>query len=230
MKKTISIVLLMATVAMYAQNESEGNDPVLNNQLDSVSYFLGLTLGYDFQTLPFESNPDLIMAGLAASMKGTSAYSKEATQSIFRDLQTAMQAEQEEAAAAEAGLIAQEGAMFLKENGAREGVVTTASGLQYEVLVKGDGPMPADTSEVEVHYEGTLMDGSVFDSSYERGESISFPLNRVIAGWTEGVQLMPVGSTYMFYIPSELGYGSQGTGPIPANSVLIFKIELLGIK
>jgi len=141
-----------------------------------------------------------------------------------------LQAREQESVKAASMEMKQEGEKFLKENASREGVFTTASGLQYEILVKGDGPMPADTSEVEVHYEGTLMDGTVFDSSYERGESISFPLNRVIKGWTEGVQLMPVGSTYMFCIPSELGYGDRDSGPIPPNSVLIFKIELLGIK
>lgn len=226
----MTFTLLLASLAMAAQNDTDGKDPILNTELDSVSYFLGLTLGYDFQSLPFEADPDLIIAGLAGAMKGTTTYSQQITEAIFRQLQMTLQEREQEEANAEAGLIDQEGANFLKENAAREGVSTTASGLQYEVLVKGDGPMPADTSEVEVHYEGSLMDGTVFDSSYERGEPISFPLNRVIAGWTEGVQLMPVGSTYMFYIPSELGYGSQGTGPIPPNSVLIFKIELLGIK
>ncbi len=230
MKKVLTLTLLLASLAMAAQNDSDGKDPILNTELDSVSYFLGLTLGYDFQTLPFEADPDLVIAGLAGAMKGTTTYSQQVTEAIFRQLQMTLQEREQEEANEEASLVEQEGANFLKENAAREGVTTTASGLQYEVLVKGDGPMPADTSEVEVHYEGSLMDGTVFDSSYERGEPISFPLNRVIAGWTEGVQLMPVGSTYMLYIPSELGYGSQGTGPIPPNSVLIFKIELLGIK
>jgi len=94
----------------------------------------------------------------------------------------------------------------------------------------GSGPMPADTSKVRVHYEGKLIDGTVFDSSYERGEPISFPLNRVIAGWSEGLQLMPVGSTYKLFIPASLGYGSRPSGPIPANSTLIFKVELIGIE
>jgi FKBP-type peptidyl-prolyl cis-trans isomerase len=148
---------------------------------------------------------------------------------VFQQLQIALQAQDAQKAEAAAAAAIAEGQSFLEENGKREDVITTASGLQYEVLVKGDGAFPADTSEVEVHYEGTLTDGTVFDSSYERGEPISFPLNRVIAGWTEGVQLMPVGSTYRFYIPSDLGYGERGTGPIPPHSVLIFKIELLGI-
>jgi hypothetical protein len=107
--------------------------------------------------------------------------------------------------------------------------ITTESGLQYEVLTMGEGPRPADTSTVTVNYEGSLIDGEVFDSSYESGEPVSFPLNGVIAGWTEGLQLMPLGSTFKFYIPSSLGYGPRESGPIPGNSVLVFKVELLEI-
>ncbi len=138
------------------------------------------------------------------------------------------------AAEAEAGVIADqnkaEGDAFLAENATKEGVVTTDSGLQYKVLTMGDGAKPAATDTVEVHYRGTLIDGTQFDSSYDREQSISFALNRVIAGWTEGVQLMPVGSKFMFYIKPELGYGSGGGGPIPPNSTLIFEVELLSIQ
>lgn len=120
---------------------------------------------------------------------------------------------------------------FLEDNAKQEGVVTTKSGLQYKVLTQGTGARPTSSSaEVEVHYEGRLINGKVFDSSYQRGESITFFLNQVIAGWTEGVQLMPVGSTYEFYIPSELGYGTRGAaGVIPPNATLIFKVELLNV-
>jgi len=121
------------------------------------------------------------------------------------------------------------GAAFLEDNGKRDGVMTTPSGLQYEVITEGDGAKPIETTNVTVHYEGTLIDGEIFDSSYEGGEPVSFALNGVIPGWTEGLQLMTVGSTYKFYIPSSLGYGPRGTGPIPGNSVLIFKVELLEI-
>ncbi|MCL2478867.1 MAG: FKBP-type peptidyl-prolyl cis-trans isomerase [Treponema sp.] len=123
------------------------------------------------------------------------------------------------------------GKLFLDENGKKDGIVTTTTGLQYQVIVEGTGPKPAATDTVRVNYEGTLTDGTVFDSSYARNEPVEFPLNGVIPGWTEGLQLMNVGSTYMFYIPSELGYGPyspQGSN-IPANSVLIFKVELLAI-
>ena len=230
MKNVLIVMLLMATISITAQEKNSPTPPVMNNELDSLSYFLGLSLGYDFQTLPFEANPDLIIEGLSGAMKEIAPYDQEQTQTIFQALQVALQAREQENASASSMKTQQEGLDFLKVNGALDGVITTTSGLQYMVMVKGDGPMPADTSEVEVHYEGTLIDGTVFDSSYDRGESISFPLNRVIPGWTEGVQLMPVGSTYMFYIPSKLAYGDRDSGPIPPNSVLIFKIELLGIK
>jgi FKBP-type peptidyl-prolyl cis-trans isomerase len=124
------------------------------------------------------------------------------------------------------------GATFLAENGKKAGIVTTASGLQYEVLTKGAGTKsPSASDVVEVNYEGKLLDGTVFDSSYKRGESISFPLNRVIAGWTEGLQLMTEGAKYRLYIPSDLAYGSRGAGrDIGANATLIFDVELIKIK
>jgi FKBP-type peptidyl-prolyl cis-trans isomerase len=125
----------------------------------------------------------------------------------------------------------EEGKKFLEENAHKEGVKTTASGLQYEVLKEGDGPKPdSPMRRVTVHYEGRLTNGSVFDSSYKRNQPATFGLNQVISGWTEGVQLMPEGSKYRFYIPSELGYGSRGAGSIPPNSTLIFDVELLKVS
>ena len=123
------------------------------------------------------------------------------------------------------------GKKFLEENAKKEGIQTTASGLQYEVLRDGDGPKPGAANTVEVHYEGRLIDGKVFDSSYQRKQTISFPLNRVIPGWTEGLQLMPTGSKYRLYIPSELGYGARGAGgDIPPHAALIFDVELISIR
>lgn len=123
------------------------------------------------------------------------------------------------------------GKAFLEENKTNEGVVETASGLQYEVLHKGDGiEHPKANATVKVHYHGTLLDSSVFDSSVDRGEPISLPLNRVISGWTEGIQLMVVGDKYKFFIPSELGYGTAATGKITPGSLLIFEVELFEIQ
>ena len=119
---------------------------------------------------------------------------------------------------------------FLAENGKKSGITTTESGLQYEVLTQGSGAMPTATDKVKVHYKGTLLDGTVFDSSYDRDTPIEFQLNGVIKGWTEGLQLMKIGSKYKFYIPSKLGYGERGAGQvIPGNATLIFEVELLDI-
>ena len=123
------------------------------------------------------------------------------------------------------------GEKFLEDNAKKEGVTVTASGLQYKVITPGTGKSPKATDTVEVHYEGTLIDGKVFDSSYQRKESIEFPLNRVIAGWTEGVQLMQEGAKYRFYIPSKLAYGPRGAGrDIGPNEALIFDVELIKVK
>ncbi len=130
-----------------------------------------------------------------------------------------------------AGLSQEKGSAFLAENAKKEGVISTASGLQYQVLQQGSGDrQPTATDTVRVHYHGTLIDGTVFDSSVERGETISFPLNRVIPGWTEGVQLMKVGDKFRFFIPSNLAYGTRKAGKIPPGSVLIFDVELFEIQ
>ncbi len=125
---------------------------------------------------------------------------------------------------------ARDGAAFLTANATADGVKTTASGLQYRELKTGSGPKPKAKDTVRVHYEGRFLDGSVFDSSYNRGEPAVFQLDQVLAGWTEGLQLMPVGSTYELFLPSALAYGEAGAGPIPPNAVLTFKVELLGIE
>jgi FKBP-type peptidyl-prolyl cis-trans isomerase len=155
----------------------------------------------------------------------TPALSDQEMQDAMMSLQKEMQNK-----AAELGVKSKkEGEDFLAANKSKEGVKTTASGLQYKVLKEGKGPKPKSTDTVKVHYRGTLLDGTEFDSSYKRGEPVEFPLDQVIKGWTEGLQLMPAGSKYQFWIPANLAYGEPGNRGIPPNSTLIFEVELLEI-
>ena len=140
-----------------------------------------------------------------------------------------LQAQEDERMWIDGGKIREEGEAFLAENATRSGVITTPSGLQYEVITQGSGRRPRSDDMVRVHYEGTLIDGIVFDSSYRRGEPVEFPLNQVIPGWTEGVQLMNEGSTFRFFIPHDLAYGSRDIPGIPPYSTLIFEVELISI-
>jgi FKBP-type peptidyl-prolyl cis-trans isomerase FkpA len=205
------------------------NQITLKNQTDSLNYFLGVNWGYTVEEAPWKIDADLLASGLLQVLKDTSAYDAMSANAIFRDLSISFSEEEAAKEEVESSKNLEDGIAFLEENGKKDGVITTESGLQYEVITEGDGPKPTDTSTVHVFYEGTLLDGTVFDSSYETGDTVTFPLNQVIQGWTEGLQLMPVGSTYKFYIPSNLAYGPRATGPIPANSTLIFKVELLGV-
>jgi FKBP-type peptidyl-prolyl cis-trans isomerase len=205
---------------------------IFANNVDSMSYALGLNVGGDFgkniAKIPGgKSNIDLLIKGFATAMKGDSALMSAAfANEYFRAYMTKAQAKDSESKKGD-------GAKFLAENGKKAGVTTTASGLQYEILAPAQGVKPKATDSVEVHYQGFLLDGTKFDSSVDRGKPITFPLNQVIPGWTEGVQLMSVGAKYKFFVPYNLGYGEQGTpngGPIPGFATLIFEVELLGIK
>ena len=193
--------------------------------MDKVSYAIGLSMG---QNLMGSGVTSLEYADLAAGIKDV--LEKNQPQISYQEAQQVLgkffsELEQKIAGEAKAA-----GEAFLAENAKREGVKVTESGLQYEVLEATIGQKPKATDKVRVHYEGTLIDGTVFDSSVERGEPIVFGLNQVIKGWTEGVQLMPIGSKFRFYIPQELGYGAQAAGSIPPYSTLIFEVELLGIE
>ena len=209
--------------------KSEGQI-TMKNQSDSLNYFLGLSLGYDLGGAPWDADAGMIASGMNQVLSDSSTFSQMTVQSVFRQLNISLSEEEAKKAESEVMENLEEGIAFLEENGKREGVTTTETGLQYEVVTEGDGPLPTETSTVTVFYEGKLIDGTVFDSSYDTGDTITFALNGVIAGWTEGLQLMPLGSTYMFFIPSSLGYGPRDSGKIPGNSVLIFKVELLGIE
>ncbi len=232
---TLIVVAVAALAAGYFIGSSMNgvkseNQVSLNTQNDSLNYFLGLNMGYSLEQAPWDVEAALVASGIIQVLDDSSMFNQITADAIFRQLNQDLSKVEAQKAENEALDNLEKGASFLEENGKKEGVITTESGLQYEVISKGDGPTPSDTSNVTVHYEGTLIDGEVFDSSYESGEPVSFALNGVIPGWTEGLQLMPVGSTYKLYIPSNLGYGPRGTGPIPGNSVLIFKVELVSIN
>lgn len=200
--------------------------------MDKVSYALGIGIGRQLSQmgaadLNIDDFAQAIKDVIAGDLKLGDAEAQQIVQEFF-----AKQEEKQKAEAAEKGKAAkQDGEKFLAENGKKEGVVTTASGLQYQVLREGNGQSPKATDTVECHYEGTLIDGTKFDSSYDRGQTATFPLNQVIAGWTEGLQLMKEGGKYRFFIPYELGYGERGAGAsIPPFSTLVFDVELVSVK
>jgi FKBP-type peptidyl-prolyl cis-trans isomerase len=203
----------------------------LNTDEQKLGYIIGMDIGKSLREQGTEVDLDSLIEAIRSTYKGEDlAMTAEEAAAVRQTYVTKKQAEQQQATevAGESNLA--EGQKFLAENKVKEGVQTTASGLQYKVITVGDGAKPVATDTVKVHYRGTLLDGTEFDSSYARNEPISFGLNRVIAGWTEGVALMPIGSKFMFFIPPELAYGAGGGGPIPPNSTLIFEVELLDIE
>ncbi|HOH55953.1 MAG TPA: FKBP-type peptidyl-prolyl cis-trans isomerase [Paludibacteraceae bacterium] len=173
-------------------------------------------------------NIDLVKQGLINGMKGSNI--KMTPQEASGYLQSTMQSLQEKKMEKQYGANKEAGENFLRENAKKPGVITTPSGLQYEIIKKGNGPMPTDSSKVKVHYHGTLIDGTVFDSSVERNEPAEFYVNQVIKGWTEALKLMPVGSKFKIYVPYQLAYGSANQGKIKPFSMLIFEVELLSIE
>jgi FKBP-type peptidyl-prolyl cis-trans isomerase len=203
----------------------------LNTDEQKLGYIIGMDIGKSLREQGTTVDLDTLMDAIRATYKGEElAMTPEEAAAIRKEYVQKRQAAQQAESAAAGGKNLAEGQNFLAENKTKEGVQVTASGLQYKVLSMGDGAKPAATDMVKVHYRGTLLDGTEFDSSYARNEPISFALNRVIPGWTEGVQLMPTGSKFIFYIAPDLGYGAGGGGPIPPNSTLIFEVELLDIE
>lgn len=202
------------------------NAQQLKTANDSLSYSLGVLIGKNLQQGGYENiDVDLFTAALKATMKNeATVLNTAACEQYIQQGASKMKMKQHES-----NRVA--GEQFLATNKNRPGVITLDNGLQYEILRAGDGPKPKATDEVIVHYHGTLIDGKIFDSSVDRGESISFPLQGVIKGWTEILQLMPVGSKWKVYIPYQLAYGDRAAGPlIQPYSALVFEIDLLGIK
>ncbi|WP_427980414.1 FKBP-type peptidyl-prolyl cis-trans isomerase [Agarivorans sp.] len=195
----------------------------------SVSRYIATTLEQQ-KELGLELDNALVLKGMEDGLGGEVSMSEEEIQSTLKALDEKLAGLVQAKAEADAAAAKAESEKFLADNAAREGVTVTESGLQFEVLSDAEGDKPSAADTVTVHYKGTLTDGTPFDSSYDRGEPATFPLNRVIPGWTEGVQLMSKGAKYKFFIPSELGYGESGAGSIPPNSVLVFEVELIDIE
>lgn len=193
-----------------------------------VSYGIGRQMGQQLADNPFDGvSPAAVAQGLLDALNGVEMpYSNEQMQAAFGEVNERMQAKEAE----QSKTLAAAGEAFLAENAKKTGITVTASGLQYEVITQGSGAIPTKTSKVKTHYHGTLIDGTVFDSSVNRGQPIDFPVGGVIAGWTEALQLMPVGSKWRLYIPHNLAYGERGAGAsIKPYSALIFDVELLDI-
>ena len=234
MKRFILIfAAFLLTLPLFAQEKSpqdkspQATPAFLKDTKDKVSYSIGLNIGTNLSRQHVEINSEALAAGIQDGIANkpqlTQDQIKEVMTAFEKDLQAKLKAAGEKNAA--------EGAKFLEENKKKEGVKTTASGLQYKVLKEGTGAQPKATDTVTVNYRGTLINGKEFDSSYQRGQPATFPLNGVIKGWTEGVQLMKQGAKYQLFVPPNLAYGERAAGPdITPNSTLIFEVELLDVK
>jgi FKBP-type peptidyl-prolyl cis-trans isomerase FkpA/FKBP-type peptidyl-prolyl cis-trans isomerase FklB len=203
----------------------------LETDEQKLGYIIGMDIGNSLQQQGTEIDLDSLFEAIRAVYTGQpTALTPEQAATIREEYIAKRRASAEAERQQQAAVNAAAGDKFLLENRNKEGVVVTDSGLQYKVVTMGDGAKPSATDKVTVHYRGTLLDGTEFDSSYSRNQPMSFQLNQVIPGWTEGVQLMPVGSKFMFWIPPNLAYGPGGTGPIGPNATLSFEVELLAIE
>lgn len=231
MKSNVSVVFIIATLFL-ASTASAAEDQLLKDERDRISYSIGLSIGLNFKKQSIDVTLEPLMAGVRDAMLErkpllTDQELKETMDRFRKQMNAKLKAKK--ASQANQNLAA--GQQFLKENSKKEGVITTESGLQYEVIKEGSGKKPTLNDTVVTHYTGTLLNGKVFDSSYKRNEPATFPVNGVIKGWTEALQMMKPGSKWKLYVPSNLAYGERGAGNvIGPNATLIFEIELLDIK
>src|SRR5437660_6885877 len=224
MKHFIIIVSAsLLALPLFGQEKS----PQLKDQKDKVSYSIGMNIGFNLSKQKVDINPDILAAGIKDAIAGKPQLTQDQVKDVMAQFEKDMEAKQKQAGEKNKT----EGAKFLEDNKQKPDVKNTASGLQYKVIKEGTGEKPKATDTVSVNYRGTLIDGTEFDSSYKRGQPATFPLNGVIKGWTEGLQLMKTGSKYQFFIPSDLAYGPRAMGPdIAPNSTLIFDVELKSVQ
>jgi FKBP-type peptidyl-prolyl cis-trans isomerase FklB len=221
------LILILAAFSLVLPLFGQEKSSPFKDQKDKVSYSLGLNIGFNLGRQNVPINPDALVAGIKDAIAGK----PQLTPDQIKETMTAFEKDMEQKQKAAADKNTSEGTKFLEENKKKEGVKTTASGLQYKVVKEGTGAQPKPNDTVTVNYRGTLISGTEFDSSYKRGEPATFPVNGVIKGWTEALQLMKAGSKYQLFIPPNLAYGDRAVGPdISPNSTLIFEVELMDVK
>jgi FKBP-type peptidyl-prolyl cis-trans isomerase FklB len=233
MRTAIAALLTCALATAFLVAPARADEKTaLQTPQDKLSYSIGVSVGRNLKSQDISVEPDAFMRGLRDALKGDPPLlTDDQMREVMFAFQMERRAKQQEEKDKQAVANRKEGADFLAANNKKKGVKTTASGLQYKVLKEGAGKTPTAESVVTAHYKGTLLDGTEFDSSYARGQPAQFPLNGVIPGWSEALQLMKVGSKYQVWIPSELGYGDQGAGArIGPHATLIFEIELIAIE
>ena len=226
MKRALIVILLLVAFCMPAIAADQPK-----TEQEKLGYAIGMNIGMNMKQQQVDADPNQVAAGLVAALKGDKTeLNQEEMAKILTDYQQKMQMKQMEQMASDAVENEKLGKDYLAANADKDGVVTLESGLQYKVLTDGQGATPALDSKVEVHYRGTLIDGTEFDSSYSRGTPASFPVNGVIPGWTEALQLMKEGDKWQLVIPSQLAYAERGAPPvIPPNAALVFEVELLKV-
>jgi len=223
--KSLLLAACLSFATLISCNGQKGKSTALKTQIDSVAYGIGVSIGQNMKKDGLDSlNLDILMNGMRSAIHGDSTtISAQQAQGV---IQAYLGAKQKEKAEAALGV----GKKFLEENKKKPGVIELPDGLQYQVMKEGTGPTPAATDTVVMHYHGTLIDGTIFDSSVDKGQPITYPVNGFIQGWQEALQMMKVGSKWKLFVPPSLGYGDRGSGKVPANATLIFEMELLSIK
>lgn len=232
LKPLSAMFLLMFVVGCAAEEAKVTPELTLDTPKSRISYTIGVNIGQDFKTQKMDVDADLLLLGLKDSLTGKELRLTD--EEMVAEIQTFQEEMQAKMAAEMEGLVAKnltEGKAFLDENAKKEGVVVTESGLQYKILEPGEGDSPEAADVATVHYRGTLIDGTQFDSSYDRGQPATFPVGGVIAGWTEALQMMKPGAKWQLVIPSELAYGERGAGQdIGPNATLLFEVELISVE
>jgi len=229
--KTQTGTAAKSSTGAAAQHHPAAAPLVLKTDKDKQSYAIGMNIGKSIHRDGVDVDPNILLRGMKDAIAGgKTVLTEDEAKAVMANLQANMRKEQAEKAQLAGEANKKAGDAFLAENKTKDGVVTLPSGLQYKILTQGTGPKPAATDTVVCNYKGTLIDNTEFDSSYSRNQPLTIPVSGVIKGWTEALQLMPVGSKWQLFIPSDLAYGPQAKGPIGPNSTLIFDVELLSIQ